>query len=166
MHQTLFGLREGALTLTYNLYLLARSVERRIITPTVIGVRVLVPRTDTILLVRHRGGAYPWSLPGGAVNRYEPPAETALRELIEEAGCPAEVRYLHGMFHSYAEGMQNSTAIFVCAPLGAIHPPVGDLEIVDARFFFITDLPTTLEPGSRRRIEEFTRGQRGLYGPW
>ncbi|NTU80335.1 MAG: NUDIX domain-containing protein, partial [Chloroflexales bacterium] len=134
--------------------------------PTTVGVRVLALRGDTVLLVRHRGGAWPWSLPGGGGAHHEPLARAALRELREEAGCSGEVRYLHGMFQSFADGMNDLIAIFVCAPLGEARPPVGDIEIVDARFFPVADLPATLEPGCRRRIEEYARGERGLYGLW
>lgn len=166
MNKLLLGLREGALTITYNLYLNVRAVNRRLTAPTAVGVRVLAPAGDRMLLVRHRGGQFPWSLPGGGVGRHESLADAALRELREEAGCPSEARYLHGLYHSFGEGMNNYIAIFVCAPLGEPSPPVGDLEIVDARFFPIGDLPANLDPGSRRRIAEFTRDERGLYGPW
>lgn len=166
MNQTLFGLREGALTITYNLYLSARAVGRRLTAPTTVGVRVIAPRGDEVLLVRHRGGPTPWSLPGGGVARHESVDRAALRELREEGGCPAEIAYLHGLYHSFGEGMNNFIAIFVCRPLGEARPPVADLEIVDARFFPARDLPATLDPGSRRRVEEFSGGQRGLYGPW
>jgi ADP-ribose pyrophosphatase YjhB (NUDIX family) len=166
MNPVLFGLREGALTITYNLYLTARSVSRRLTAPTSVGVRVIAPRGDAVLLVRHRGGRFPWSLPGGGGSHHESLADSALRELREEAGCPARVEHLHGLYHSFGEGMNNFIAIFVCTPLGPAVPPIADLEIVDARFFPTRDLPTNLDPGSRRRIEEYGRGERGRYGPW
>ncbi|MBC8077390.1 MAG: NUDIX hydrolase, partial [Chloroflexales bacterium] len=31
------------------------------------GVRIVAMRGDEVLLVRHRGGRTPWSLPGGGV---------------------------------------------------------------------------------------------------
>lgn len=166
MNHVLFGLREAALTVTYNLYLTARAAGRRLTAPTAVGVRVIAPRGDEVLLVRHRGGRYPWSLPGGGVGHHESLADSALRELREEAGCDAEVAYLQGLYHSFGEGMNNFIAIFVCAPRGEARPPVADLEIVDARFFPARDLPANLDPGSRRRLEEFARGERGRYGPW
>lgn len=166
MNQTLVGLREGALTITYNLFLAARGAGRRLTAPTTVGVRVIAPLGDAVLLVRHRGGPTPWSLPGGGVDRHESMADAALRELREEAGCPAELAHLHGLYHSFGERMSNYIAIFVCAPLGPARPPRGDLEIVDARFFPTRDLPANLDPGSRRRIEEHGRGERGRYGPW
>lgn len=166
MHQTRTGLREAALTLAYNAIVIARRAARQLTHPTTVGVRVLVERGDQFLLVRHRGGRDPWSLPGGGVDHRETLVEAALREVREEGGCPAELRHLLGVYHSFGEGMNNYTTVFVCAPLGEARAPVGDLEIVDARFFPRRDLPATLEQGSLRRIAEHAAGQRGLYGPW
>lgn len=166
MNHVLFGLREGALTITYNAYVSARAVTRRLTAATTVGVRVIAPRADSVLLVRHRGGRCPWALPGGGVERGEPMTAAALRELREEGGCPAEVATLHGLFHKFDHGVCDFIATFVCLPLGDAHPPLADLEIVDARFFPTGDLPTTLDPGSRRRIAEYQRGEHGLYAPW
>jgi hypothetical protein len=62
--------------------------------------------------------------------------------------------------------MSNHVAVFVCVPLDEARPPVGDLEIVDARFFPLSDLPATTDRGSRLRIDEYLRGERGLLRPW
>ncbi len=166
MHNTIHGLREGALTVAYNTILIARSAVRRLARPTTVGVRVVVPRGDTLLLVRHRGGARPWALPGGGVETHETLADAALREVREESGCAAELLSMLGLYHSFGEGMSNYIAVFVCAPLSAPRPPVGDLEIVDARFFPRHDLPTTTDEGSLRRIAEYADGQHGIYGAW
>lgn len=166
MHHVGIGLREGALTLTYNAILVGRGLVRRALRPTEIGVRVLVPRDDAILMVRHRGGRWPWSLPGGGVSPRESLADTAVREVREEAGCPTQVDYLLGLYHSFAQGMSNYIAIFVATPLADAAAPVADLEIVDARFFPRRSLPAGADPGSLRRIAEHARGERGLYGPW
>jgi ADP-ribose pyrophosphatase YjhB (NUDIX family) len=166
MNQLRIGLREGALTLAYNAILRVRAAARQLTRPTTVGVRVLVERGDELLLIRHRGGSHPWSLPGGGVDHRESLAEAAMREVREEAGCAAELRYLLGVYHSFGEGMNNYTAVFVCAPLGEPRAPVGDLEIVDARFFRRNDLPATTDAGSLRRIAEHAAGQRGVHGPW
>jgi 8-oxo-dGTP diphosphatase len=166
MKSTLRGLREGALTLTYNTFLVARGLARRVRRPTEVGVRVLVARGDQVLLVRHRGGAAPWSLPGGGVGRNESLAGAAVREVREEAGCPVELQGLLGVYHAFFEGMSNHIAVFVCAPLAEPRPPVGDLEIVDARFFRRDALPAGIDRGSTLRIAEHARGERGLFRPW
>jgi ADP-ribose pyrophosphatase YjhB (NUDIX family) len=59
---------------------------RAIWAPTALGVAALVLDAEgRILLVRH--GYNPgWRLPGGGVDRGEPPVEAVLRELREEVG--------------------------------------------------------------------------------
>ncbi|MFV9504086.1 MAG: NUDIX domain-containing protein [Oscillochloridaceae bacterium umkhey_bin13] len=166
MNAILGGLREGALTLTYRTFLIARALHWQITRPTHLGVRVLAPFEDQVLLVRHRAGPRPWALPGGGVEHGESLETAALRELYEEAGCAGEVRAFHGLFHYVGGGLSNYTAIFVCTTLGPPLPPVGDLEIVDARFFPLNDLPANMDGGSRRRIAEYARGLHGLYGVW
>lgn len=166
MNAPLDGLREAALTLTYSAFLRVRDLHWRLTRPVHIGVRVLALVDEQVILVRHRAGPRPWALPGGGVERGESLETTALRELREEAGCGGEVLHFHGLFHYVGGGLTNYTAIFVCAPLGPPRPPVGDIEIVDARLFALTDLPNNMDGGSRRRILEHTRGQRGIYGAW
>lgn len=166
MNNTILGLREGALTLAYNAILVARGGFRRLTRPSQVGVRILVPRGDTVLLVRHRGGRRPWSLPGGGISRGESLVEAACREVREEACCEVTLDHMLGVYHAFYEGMSNYTIVFVCAPLGEAAAPVADLEIVDARFFPLDDLPGNTERGSLARIAEHTRGERGLVAPW
>ncbi|MCS6879819.1 MAG: NUDIX domain-containing protein [Oscillochloridaceae bacterium] len=166
MHIWKASLREGGLSLAYNAIILVRAGLRQLTRPTEVGVRALVVRDDEVLLVRHRGGRYPWSLPGGGLGRNETMLTAIVREVREEAGCETRPRELLGLYRAINEGMINYVAVFVCEPLGQVHPPTSDLEIVDARFFRQCDLPGNTEPGSLRRVEEYQQGARGLYGPW
>jgi 8-oxo-dGTP pyrophosphatase MutT (NUDIX family) len=53
---------------------------------------VALDATDRVCLLhqfRPAGGGWVWELPAGRLEPAEPPAETARRELIEEAGCEA-----------------------------------------------------------------------------
>ena len=63
----------------------ATIVRALVLHPTDVGVLALVEQAGKVLLVRHsyKGG---WMLPGGAVERGEPPADAVLRELKEEIG--------------------------------------------------------------------------------
>lgn len=168
MQGVLQGLHEGALTVAYNAIVAARALSRQVLRPTTVGVRVLAthPTNQSVLLVRHRGGARPWSLPGGGVARRETLEQAARRELQEEAGCAAQVDSLLGIYFAYGEGMSNHVVVFHCTTPGPARPPRGDLEIVDARFFPRHDLPANTELGSVRRIADLAAGKRDWYGEW
>lgn len=166
MQHTLLGLREGALTIVYNAILVARGAMRQVLRPSEVGVRVVLTSGDSVALVRHRGGRRPWALPGGGVAKGETLAAAALREVREEAGCAAQLEGLLGLYHSFAGGMSNYIAVFICSSLGEVRAPAGDLEIVDARLFQRRDLPNNTDEGSLRRISEHGSGKRGIYGPW
>lgn len=166
MHIWKASLREGGLSLAYNAIIFVRAGLRQLTRPIEVGVRALVVRDDEVLLVRHRGGRYPWSLPGGGLGRGETMVAAVVREVREEAGCETRPLELLGLYRAISEGMINYVAVFVCEPRGQACPPAYDLEIVDARFFQRRDLPANTEPGSLRRLDEYHQGARGLYGPW
>jgi 8-oxo-dGTP diphosphatase len=166
MSHVAHGLREGGLTLVYQAIVIARGWLRRLVRPTELGVRAVVTRGERLLLVRHRSGTTPWSLPGGGVSRGEDLATAALREVREEGGCDVSLRHMLGLYYQYDHGFNNHIGIFVYDALGEARPPVGDIEIVDARFFLPQDIPANTDPGSLRRIAEFHQGLVGLARPW
>ncbi len=150
------------------LYSLALRLRRRywlLTRPTLVGVRVLVARGDEVLLVRHRSGSEPWSLPGGGVERYERLAEAARREAYEETGVQVRALRLLGVYDNFHSGTSNYVAVFAAEPLGPPRPP-RSLEIAEARFFPADALPPGVERGSRRRIAEWRSGGAGLSSLW
>lgn len=54
--------------------------------PTLQGVKCVLVDGDRVLLVRHTYGRGWWDLPGGAIQRGEPPGGAAHREMAEELG--------------------------------------------------------------------------------
>lgn len=88
------------------------------------------------------------------------------REVREEAGCQVRVDYLHGLYHNTHIGFANYTALFVCTPLSDVVPPTGDIEIIDAAFVPMHALPPRIDRGSRERVEEYLRGERGMAAEW
>lgn len=162
----LVRIRERVLDLTYTLAVRVRGIARHIVRPTEVGVRVLVVQDDRVLLVRHRTGPDPWSLPGGGVKMRESLEAASYREVLEEAGCPVRVERLHGVYHYFGQGSNNYIVVFVCTPLAALRPPVGDLEIADARFFPLHAPINGTDLGSRRRIAEYLRGEAGIAREW
>ncbi len=158
-------LRNLILTLLYWLAFQARNVVWEIQRPTLIGVRALVVRGDEVLLIRHRSGAKPWSLPGGGVEKHERMAEAARREAFEESGVPVRVEGVLGLYDAFRGTISNYIAVFICAPLGEPNPPQS-LEIAEARFFPIRALPPGTDDGTQRRVAEFLEGAMGITSLW
>ncbi len=150
------------------LYALAVALRRvfwRLRRPVTVGVRAFVVRDSTVLLVRHRAGQEPWSLPGGGVARYERLAEATRREVHEETGVTVRIERLLGIYDSFHDGVSNYIVVFICTPLGDPHPP-RSLEIAEARFFSMDATPTGMDSGSRRRITDYLAGARGQAKMW
>jgi len=133
--------------------------------PTLMGVRALIVRDGDVLLVRHRHGRQPWSLPGGGVERYERLSEAARREAHEETGAHVRIDQLLGMYDAFGGGVSNYIAVFVCTPFGEPRPP-RSLEIAEARFFPLAAPPAGLDRGSRRRLAEYQAGEHGVSRLW
>lgn len=165
-HELVARARDSMLDMLYTIAVRVRIVARYITRPTEMGVRVLAVRGDEVLLVRHRTGTDPWGLPGGGVKVRESLEEATRREVREEAGCPVRIERLHGVFHNFSRGFNNYIVVFICTPLADPRPPVGDLEIADARYVPLQSLGMNIDDGSRRRINEYLRGEAGLAGKW
>src|SRR5262245_52741760 len=133
-------IEQAALGPIYRLAIWLRSGSWRIRRPILIGVRALIVRDGAVLLIRHRSGSYPWSLPGGGVERNERLAEAAEREARKETGVYVRVEQLLGMYDRFGEQVSNYVAVFICTAVGVPSPP-RSLEIAEARFFLFHRLP-------------------------
>lgn len=137
----------------------------RVRRPLLVGVRVLVVHNNQVLLVRHRSGTRPWSLPGGGVERGEQLAAAAARECAEETGATVHVERLLGTYDSFFLGMSNYIGVFVATQVGE-RRPFQSFEIAEARYFPFDALPATIELGSARRVAAYRAGKSGEYGKW
>lgn len=112
-----------------------------------VDVRGVVFKEDRICLVRERGTGQ-WVLPGGWADVGDSPAETAVKEVKEEAGLDVRaVKVLalfdkrshhpeHGLFHLYK-------ILFLCELLGGEF--VENLETDAMDFFGRDEIPPLLE---------------------
>ncbi|MGQ9548749.1 MAG: NUDIX domain-containing protein [Roseiflexus sp.] len=162
MHQRL---KNAAFMALYSIAHAMRDMLWSITRPSLLGVRALVLRDNEVLLVRHRSGATPWGLPGGAVDPHERLEEAARREVYEESGVPAEFQRVLGVYDTFRFTFVNYIIVFVFKTQG--NPAAShSVEIAEARFFPLDALPDGIDPGSRRRIEEYRSGATGVSAFW
>ena len=127
--------------------------------PLTMGVRaVVLDEAGRVFLVRH--SYLPgWHLPGGGVEVRETALEALARELREEAhieltGAPV----LHGVYLNTFVTRRDHVLIYVVRDFHQTHARGADLEIVEAGFFPVDNLPETTARGSRERLAEVLSG--------
>ena len=158
------GLIERLLARFLPLLYLVRLTGWRIFRPFMIGVRVLVFDGDRLLLVRGHG-RQEWHLPGGAIKRKEELADAAKREVYEETGCRIEIDRMLGMYTNFSEYKSDHVAIFVGHPVSELALRLN-IEIAEARYFPIADLPKRLHSSVIARLADYHAGNWGMHGPW
>ena len=105
------------------------------------------------LLIRREDNGL-WAMPGGATEVGETWAQSAERELHEEAGVEGTAAKLLGVFDSRLWGTRAKYHLYQSVWLVDIHDdqtPVSGPETTDVGFFAENDLPD-LSPGHQRRI--------------
>ncbi len=122
--------------------------------PLTLGVRVILLRGSSVLLVRqtYMDG---WFLPGGGLKKRETFEQAARREAFEEVGAQIKRMGLVGAYSNFSEWKSDHNIVFSSRQftLNGRH----DNEIAEMRFFPLQELPPDLWPGHRRRLEEYRR---------
>ncbi len=122
--------------------------------PLTLGVRIILLRGSTVLLVRqtYMDG---WFLPGGGMKKGETFEQAVRREALEEVGADIKKLDLVGAYSSFSEWKSDHNIVFVSRQftLSGGH----DHEIAEVRFFALDDMPPDLCSGHRRRLEEYRR---------
>lgn len=146
------------------LYRLQRRLWR-ILRPNTRGVKVMLfSDSNELLLVRNTYGRTDlFLLPGGGVNRFEEPEKAAAREVKEELGCGVEALRFVSLHVSFFEGKRDTIHLYRARVAGTVR--ADGVEVAEARFFALDDLPDSVSPATRRRIAEH-RGERVADGTW
>lgn len=128
----------------------------RITKPITLGVRLLLVKENSVLLVQHTYQSNYWFLVGGGVQRNENLMEAARREAKEEVGANLGELKLLGIYTNYFDYKSDHVVVFVCDDFTL--SGFTDNEIEKAEFFPFENLPPSLASGHKRRIQEYLQG--------
>jgi 8-oxo-dGTP pyrophosphatase MutT (NUDIX family) len=127
-----------------------RRLAIRAVSPTYSSgaVLALIRSTDGALLLvqqRHTGG---WALPGGLMNRGEPPNLTVAREVYEEVGLRLDPAALPVPFAVVSPRVRRIDVVFVCSAGPEVVAQRGNDqdEVLDVAWFTTDALPDVTEP--------------------
>ncbi len=118
-----------------------------------IGADAAVFRDGHILLIRREDNGL-WAMPGGVTDVGETWAESAERELREEAGVESRAAGLLGVFDSRLWGSRSKAQFYSgvwLVELSGNQKPIAGPETMGVGFFAEDDLPD-LSPGHSRRV--------------
>jgi 8-oxo-dGTP pyrophosphatase MutT (NUDIX family) len=136
-------------------------------TPFVAGTAAVIDE-DGMILLQHRADNLLWSMPGGALEVGETPAQGVVREVLEETGIGCEPVALVGVYDKRLWKARVAQHIyiftFLCRPLDGkniAQPASHMLETVEIGWFAEHDLPEELSEGHRQRISHAFQAWRG-----
>jgi 8-oxo-dGTP pyrophosphatase MutT (NUDIX family) len=126
-----------------------------------IGVRAVVEDGERrILLVRHNYIAG-WYFPGGGMNRRETAVQALARELDEEVQLRLTGPVgLYGVYFNRKLAGRDHVLVYRCPHWERASEFRPSMEIAEARFFALDNLPTDLSRGTAERIGELYRGNK------
>ena len=152
MEDILRPLRKFAARFSYQLIQLYWFFRR----PIILGVRVLVVREGKVLLVKKSYRSH-WFLHGGRPERNETLADTACREVVEEAGVGLGRVELVGVFSGFKHYTSNHIVAF--AGETATDGHVGSGEIDSMKWFSIESLPKDVAKETEAILAKWTGAQ-------
>lgn len=119
---------------------------------------VVCNATGEVLLIKREDFRF-WAIPGGGSEPGESPAETAVRETLEESGIEVTIDDLVGVY-TYGSA-EHLVFVYTAHPIGGTLRT--SLESVDCRYFAPQALPDRMFRPQRQRLLDGLSSARGLY---
>ncbi|MBM4356633.1 MAG: NUDIX hydrolase [Deltaproteobacteria bacterium] len=142
-------LPSGALTIL-------KEVARHLLRRPVVGICAVASTSDGRVLLIRRADTGTWALPGGTLEWGEQLRDALPRELEEEAGAHVlAIGEVRGVY-SRPDRDPRFHAVTVCvkAQVGdALAGPKNRLEVREAQFFRVDELPGELAMGMREMLD-------------
>jgi len=133
---------------TFRLFMTVRTIWA----PTAMGVAgAVIDERGRILLVKHSYSPG-WRLPGGGVDRGEPPQDAVLRELREEVGLTGGTAEFFGLYVRKAGWVTAVIALYRIQGAEVNFRP--NLEIKEIRYADPGTVPEGCTPAARKRLKE------------
>lgn len=128
-----------------------------------VGVRALVLKGDSVLLVKHTYQPL-WYTVGGAVERGESPLQAIVRELREEVGALLDkAPKLSSVYYSRNQNRDDYVIFYLVNSYQ--FEESNSPEILDKQWFPLHQLPEDVSPATQRRIDEYL-GKIPLSDTW
>ncbi|RLD06404.1 MAG: ADP-ribose pyrophosphatase [Chloroflexota bacterium] len=141
-----------------------RKLTWRVTKPLTVGVRLLLVREQSVLLVKHTYQEK-WFLPGGGIKKGETAKEAGRREAQEEVGAELSELTLFGVYANFYQHKSDHIVVLFCDDFTLTGKT--DWEIERFNFFPLDDLPPDVSPGCLHRILEYAAGQESAQaGVW
>lgn len=133
------------------------------------GVAGVVINYKGEVLLQRRSDNGEWSLPGGALDPGEEPADAVAREIFEETGVEVVPERLvgvysgpdHHFFYPNGDEVIIVSMVFACRPIKG-EPRVNDEESLEVRYFPLDALPP-LDERHRMRIRHTLMNQERAF---
>src|SRR5579883_481060 len=146
---------DGLLTLVHQ----ARRLYWRAAEPSILGVRALLVQEGEVVLVRHTYQPG-WYLPGGKVERGETAAAAMRREVAEECALAVGEAKLCGVYSNREINRNDHILLYLAEDFTPLPRSWRHgIEIAESRSFPLSALPPDITPGTRRRLDELSRGR-------